>query len=129
VGVVSFVVRGWNSSHLAAALSAEYGIGVRDGLFCAHPLVRHLLGATSEDLGACGSPDPAAGFTGNAIRVSFGAGTPEADVPRFLAALAALTTEGPAWTYATRSGRCVPIAPRVPSAPGGLVAQSPAPLE
>jgi selenocysteine lyase/cysteine desulfurase len=129
VGVVSFVVRGWNSSHLAAALSAEYGIGVRDGLFCAHPLVRHLLGATSEDLGACGSPDPAAGFTGNAIRVSFGAGTPEADVPRFLAALAALTTEGPAWTYATRSGRCVPVAPRVPSAPGGLVAQSPAPLE
>ncbi|MFE3377319.1 aminotransferase class V-fold PLP-dependent enzyme, partial [Streptomyces anulatus] len=44
VGVISFVVRGWNSSHFAAALSAEYGIGVRDGLFCAHPLVRTLLG-------------------------------------------------------------------------------------
>lgn len=37
VGVISFVVEGWNSSHFAAALSAEYGIGVRDGLFCAHP--------------------------------------------------------------------------------------------
>lgn len=37
VGVISFVVDGWNSSHFAAALSAEYGIGVRDGLFCAHP--------------------------------------------------------------------------------------------
>lgn len=45
VGVLSFVVEGWNSSHFAAALSAEYGIGVRDGLFCAHPLVRTLLGS------------------------------------------------------------------------------------
>ena len=45
VGVISFVVEGWNSSHFAAALSAEYGIGVRDGLFCAHPLVRTLLGS------------------------------------------------------------------------------------
>lgn len=111
VGVVSFVVRGWNSSHLAAALSAEHGIGVRDGLFCAHPLVRHLLGAPQEDLGACGSPDPSTGFTGNAIRVSFGAGTPEADIPRVVAALASLITEGPAWTYTTQSGRCVPSSP------------------
>ncbi|MDU0299304.1 aminotransferase class V-fold PLP-dependent enzyme, partial [Streptomyces sp. PAL114] len=45
VGVLSFVVEGWNSSHFAAALSAEYGIGVRDGLFCAHPLVRRLVGS------------------------------------------------------------------------------------
>lgn len=111
VGVLSFVVSGWNSSHLAAALSAEYGIGVRDGLFCAHPLVRHLLGAESEDLGACGSPDPGAGFNGNAVRVSFGAGTPEEHIRRFTAAVATLVREGAAWTYATESGRCVPVGP------------------
>lgn len=55
VGVISFVVEGWNSSHFAAALSAEYGIGVRDGLFCAHPLVRTLLGG---DPGEAGSAAP-----------------------------------------------------------------------
>ncbi|NUP41120.1 MAG: aminotransferase class V-fold PLP-dependent enzyme [Streptomyces sp.] len=111
VGVLSFVVRGWNSSHLAAALSAEYGIGVRDGLFCAHPLVRQLLGTETEDLGACGSPDPGAGFNGNAVRVSFGAGTPVEHVERFVAALGALVREGAAWSYATESGRCVPVSP------------------
>ena len=30
-------------AQVAAALSAEYGIGVRHGCFCAHPLVAHLL--------------------------------------------------------------------------------------
>ncbi len=57
VGVISFVVEGWNSSHFAAALSAEYGIGVRDGLFCAHPLVRTLLGSAPQDPGECGAPE------------------------------------------------------------------------
>ncbi len=77
VGVISFVVEGWNSSHFAAALSAEYGIGVRDGLFCAHPLVRTLLGSDPQVQGECGAPEAAPGEKSlNAIRVSFGAGTP-----------------------------------------------------
>lgn len=54
--MISFVVEGWNSSHFAAALSAEYGIGVRDGLFCAHPLVRTLLGSDPQTQGECGAP-------------------------------------------------------------------------
>ncbi len=54
VGVLSFVVDGWNSSHFAAALSAEYGIGVRDGLFCAHPLVRRLLDGDAGGAGSAG---------------------------------------------------------------------------
>ena len=56
VGVISFVVDGWNSSHFAAALSAEYGIGVRDGLFCAHPLVRTLLGSEPRRARASAAP-------------------------------------------------------------------------
>src|SRR5690606_19149028 len=87
VGVLSFVVEGWNSSHFAAALSAEYGIGVRDGLFCAHPLVRKLLGGAAGHRGECGAPDAAPGERAlNAVRVSLGAGTPDAHGARFVRA-------------------------------------------
>ncbi|WP_432155746.1 aminotransferase class V-fold PLP-dependent enzyme [Streptomyces sp. bgisy153] len=104
VGVVSFVVDGWSSSHFAAALSAEYGIGVRDGLFCAHPLLRTLLGAAPGAPGECGAPEEPL----NALRVSFGAGTPDEHVDRFLTAVRELVTRGAKWTYRTENGRCVP---------------------
>ncbi|WP_242427014.1 MULTISPECIES: aminotransferase class V-fold PLP-dependent enzyme [unclassified Streptomyces] len=109
VGVISFVVDGWNSSHFAAALSAEYGIGVRDGLFCAHPLVRTLLGSDPQDPGECGAPEAAPGERSlNAIRVSFGAGTPDEHVERFVGAVKALVRDGAQWKYRTEDGRCVP---------------------
>jgi selenocysteine lyase/cysteine desulfurase len=109
VGVLSFVVQGWNSSHFAAALSAEYGIGVRDGLFCAHPLVRTLLGGEGDDPGECGAPEAAPGERAlNAIRVSFGAGTPEEHIDRFVTAVRTLVRDGAQWSYRTEDGRCVP---------------------
>ncbi|MFE1456924.1 aminotransferase class V-fold PLP-dependent enzyme [Streptomyces sp. NPDC058735] len=109
VGVLSFVVEGWNSSHFAAALSAEYGIGLRDGLFCAHPLVRTLLGSDPQTQGACGAPEAGPGEKSlNAIRVSFGAGTPDEHVERFVRAVRELVTNGARWTYRTEDGRCVP---------------------
>ncbi|MFB6782169.1 aminotransferase class V-fold PLP-dependent enzyme [Streptomyces sp. NPDC056352] len=109
VGVISFVVEGWNSSHFAAALSAEYGIGVRDGLFCAHPLVRTLLGSDPQDPGECGAPEAEPGERSlNAIRVSFGAGTPDEHIERFVRAVKELVNKGAQWTYRTEDGRCVP---------------------
>ncbi|MEU9256054.1 aminotransferase class V-fold PLP-dependent enzyme [Streptomyces sp. NPDC048270] len=109
VGVISFVVDGWNSSHFAAALSAEYGIGVRDGLFCAHPLVRTLLGSEPQAQGECGAPEAAPGERSlNAIRVSFGAGTPDEHVERFVRAVRELVEDGAKWQYRTEEGRCVP---------------------
>ncbi|WP_329494657.1 aminotransferase class V-fold PLP-dependent enzyme [Kitasatospora herbaricolor] len=109
VGVLSFVVQGWNSSHFSAALSAEYGIGVRDGLFCAHPLVRTLLGGEEAPPSECGAPE--ASLPGerslNAIRVSFGAGTPDEHLDRFLTAVRELVTDGAAWSYRSEGGRCV----------------------
>ncbi|MFI8274361.1 aminotransferase class V-fold PLP-dependent enzyme [Streptomyces sp. NPDC085929] len=109
VGVISFVVDGWNSSHFAAALSAEYGIGVRDGLFCAHPLVRTLLGSEPQAQGECGAPEAAPGERSlNAIRVSFGAGTPDEHVDRFVRAVKELVADGAKWQYRTEEGRCVP---------------------
>ncbi|GAA2157308.1 aminotransferase class V-fold PLP-dependent enzyme [Kitasatospora kazusensis] len=109
VGVLSFVVQGWNSSHFSAALSAEYGIGVRDGLFCAHPLVRTLLGGEDATPSECGAPEPS--LPGerslNAIRVSFGAGTPDEHLDRFLTAVGELVRDGARWTYRSEGGRCV----------------------
>ncbi|MEV6110843.1 aminotransferase class V-fold PLP-dependent enzyme [Streptomyces sp. NPDC051940] len=99
VGVLSFTVAGWDSSAFAQALSAEYGIGVRDGLFCAHPLVRTLLGAEGDEPADCdgssdGSASASASASGerplHAIRVSFGVGTPDEHVVRFLAAVGEL---------------------------------------
>ncbi|GGV61738.1 MULTISPECIES: aminotransferase class V-fold PLP-dependent enzyme [Streptomyces] len=110
VGVISFVVEGFNSSRFAAALSAEWGIGVRDGLFCAHPLVRTLLGTDPETQGECGAPEAAPGEASlNAVRVSFGAGTPDEHVERFVTAVRELVRDGARWQYRTEGGRCVPV--------------------
>ncbi|MGW3492786.1 aminotransferase class V-fold PLP-dependent enzyme [Streptomyces sp. NPDC001020] len=109
VGVISFVVDGWDSSHFAAALSAEYGIGVRDGLFCAHPLVRTLLGGDPQAPGECGASEAAPGEKSlNAIRVSFGAGTPDEHVERFVRAVGELVDGGAQRRYRTEEGRRVP---------------------
>ncbi|RBQ14251.1 cysteine desulfurase [Spongiactinospora rosea] len=78
VGIVSFVVDGWTPREVAEALSAEYGIGVRDGKFCAHPLVTHLLD---------GVPGGCADGTAAAVRASIGLGTTTEHVDRLAAAL------------------------------------------
>ncbi|MGW5683976.1 aminotransferase class V-fold PLP-dependent enzyme [Nonomuraea sp. NPDC003754] len=78
VGIVSFVVDGYTAREVAEALSTEYGIGVRDGKFCAHPFVRHLLDATD---GGCEDD------TASAVRASIGIGTTEEHVDRLVAAL------------------------------------------
>ncbi|WP_433174790.1 aminotransferase class V-fold PLP-dependent enzyme [Actinoallomurus sp. CA-150999] len=82
VGIVSFVVEGRESRAVATALSDEYGIGVRDGKFCAHPFVRRLVG---DGRGGCGDGD------GTALRASFGIGTTDEHIDRLLAALRRLT--------------------------------------
>ncbi|MGR6322413.1 aminotransferase class V-fold PLP-dependent enzyme [Micromonospora soli] len=83
VGIVSFVVAGWDSADVAARLAAEHRIGVRDGLFCAHPLARRLL---SEAAARSGRDD----LPPTALRASLGLGTTRFDVDALLTALAAL---------------------------------------
>ena len=82
IGVVTFTVDGWPAQHVAQYLSAEHGIGVRDGRFCAHPLLARL------------TPD------GAAVRASLGLGSRAADVDRLVGALAELRAHGTSWTYA-----------------------------
>lgn len=49
VGVMAFNVQGMHHSLVAAILSIEGGIGVRDGCFCAHPYVKELLHVSPEE--------------------------------------------------------------------------------
>jgi selenocysteine lyase/cysteine desulfurase len=99
VGIVAFTVAGWDCGRLAAALSAEYGIGVRDGLFCAHPFVRHLTGSAA---------DGCTGTDGAALRASLGLGTTPEQVDRLIDALRALVRHGSRWRYAKVDGKYAP---------------------
>ena len=81
IGVVTFSVDGYDAELVAHFLSAEWGVGVRDGRFCAHPLLERLNGGRT------------------AVRASLGLGSSSADVDRLLAGVDHLVTHGPDWTY------------------------------
>jgi selenocysteine lyase/cysteine desulfurase len=91
VGVVAFTVDHHPAGRVASYLSAEHGIGVRDGKFCAHPLVDRLTG--SDD---------------GAVRASIGLGTTADDIDRLIDALRVLTKRGAYWQYAVVDGRWAP---------------------
>jgi len=81
IGVVSFAVRNRDSSEIAQTLARKHSIGLRDGLFCAHPLARRLLGEASVRAGWDGVP-------ATALRASIGLGTTKSDVDALITALA-----------------------------------------
>ncbi|MCJ0891481.1 aminotransferase class V-fold PLP-dependent enzyme [Rhodococcus sp. ARC_M5] len=91
VGIVTFTVAGRDPGEVAAYLSAEHGIGVRDGKFCAHQLLSRL------------------GHAAGAVRASIGLGSSSADVDRLVDALAALVECGPNWHYAEDAGWWNPV--------------------
>ena len=49
LGVLPFNIEGLSHFLVAAILGHEFGIGVRNGCFCAHPYILHLLALTSEE--------------------------------------------------------------------------------
>jgi hypothetical protein len=72
---------------------------VRDGKFCAHPLLQRLAGTAD----------------GCAVRASLGLGCTVDDVDRLVDAVEWLTTDGPEWDYAVVDGRWSPVPdPREP---------------
>jgi len=98
LSVAAFTVEGIHHGLVAARLSAEFGIGVRHGCFCAHPYLLRLLG-----VGPAGVADArAAVLRGDrstipgAVRASCGLGTSSDDVDALLAALRAVIHGGPA---------------------------------
>nr|WP_246043675.1 aminotransferase class V-fold PLP-dependent enzyme [Rarobacter incanus] len=86
VAVVTFALAGLEPGFVAAYLSAEHGIGVRDGRFCAHPLLRKL------------------GLDQGAVRASVGASTTGEHVERLIAAVRWLATGQPIREYEVRDG-------------------------
>jgi len=103
LGILTFNLAGYHHSLVAAALSAEWGVAVRHGCFCAHPLVMQLLKADEKAIVrqlAAGDKTAVPG----AVRISLGAGTTEADIDRAAEALAALAADGPRWTYSQSRG-------------------------
>jgi selenocysteine lyase/cysteine desulfurase len=50
LGVIPFRVKGLTNGKVAAILSTEYGIGVRNGCFCAHPYVTQLLNVPKDEV-------------------------------------------------------------------------------
>jgi selenocysteine lyase/cysteine desulfurase len=89
-----------NTPHalVAARLSAEDGIGVRHGCFCAHPYLMRLLGLTDDEV---------RGFrdevrrgdrtrTPGAVRASAGINTTEADISRLIEGVARIASDSPA---------------------------------
>src|SRR5699024_5887498 len=91
IAVVTFTVTGHDPGLVAAVLSAEYGIGVRDGRFCTHPLLaRKGLAA--------------------GLRASIGVGTTEEHIDRLLRALRTYLQHGPQGEYRVVAGRWQPVA-------------------
>ena len=88
VGIVSFAVLGADPDELGTTLGHRHGIGVRVGLFCAHPLTRRLLTEAAGRLGEKKAPPPAA------LRASFGVGTKPEHVDRLIEVLRGLPLLG-----------------------------------
>jgi selenocysteine lyase/cysteine desulfurase len=101
VGLLTFNLRGVPYDLLAAVLSAEYGIGIRHGCFCAHPLMVRLLKVDDAELtrlldeARAGHHERLPG----AARMSLGLGSTTADIDALADALRAIAADGPTWTY------------------------------
>lgn len=86
VGVLTFTLGEHDPGLVAAYLSAEHGIGVRDGRFCAHPLLARV------------------GASNGAIRASVGVGTTTETVDRLVDALRSYVADGPRAAYEVVDG-------------------------
>ena len=111
VGIVSIALPHHDATVIADQLGREYGVGVRAGLFCAHPLTHRLVSAAvaahranpahatlhaepARPSAAAPRPGPESGCSASpttALRASIGLGTTESDIDRFIAALDEIT--------------------------------------
>jgi selenocysteine lyase/cysteine desulfurase len=102
VGLLTFNLGDVPYDLLAAVLSAEHGIGIRHGCFCAHPLMARLLRVDDSEMrrlldeARAGHHERLPG----AARMSLGLGSTRADVDALADALRAIVADRPRWTYA-----------------------------
>lgn len=117
--VVSFTVDGLPHGLVAARLSAEEGIGVRHGCFCAHPYMMRLLGLAEDEVVDFRNEMRRGDRTRmpGAVRASAGINTTEADISRLVSAVARIAAGAPARTsyvQDSRSGDYIPCGDAAP---------------
>ncbi len=95
--LAAFTIDGVPHALVAARLSAEHGIGVRHGCFCAHPYLMRLLGLTPGQMAAHRRAVRAGDrrHLPGAVRASAGINTTADDIDRFLGAVAAIAADQP----------------------------------
>jgi selenocysteine lyase/cysteine desulfurase len=124
--IAAFILEGSPHALVAARLSAEYGIGVRHGCFCAHPYLMRLLQLDANEVTAYRQAVLAGDHRNipGAVRASAGLNTSLSDVDRLLTAVAEIASgqsapvpysedpatgdywpegDAPGWTRADRS--------------------------
>ncbi len=92
LGVIPINLPGLSHFLVAAILGYEYGIGVRNGCFCAHPYLLHLLGFTDIEAEQI-RRQMISGDRRNApglVRISFGLYNTTSDIDRLMDALQAI---------------------------------------
>jgi selenocysteine lyase/cysteine desulfurase len=87
--VAAFTIEGMHHALVAARLSAEYGIAVRHGCFCAHPYVVRLLGLADHHVEAYRNEVLQGDHrhVPGAVRASAGLGTSGRDIELLLSAV------------------------------------------
>ncbi len=90
LGVIPFKIKGVTNAKVAAILSTEYGIGVRNGCFCAHPYVTQLLNMPEKEIENFRNEVLAGDRTHmpGVVRVSFGMYNNKGEIDRLAEALA-----------------------------------------
>lgn len=112
LGVIPIQSREYHHALLAAILGYEWGIGVRNGCFCAHPYVEHLLAIDDEQIRKHftdvrqGKRIGLPGF----VRLSLGLYNTRDDIDYLVEALKAVHRDGPAGDYVAddKTGECHP---------------------
>jgi len=101
LGVVTFNAERYDHAHLAAILGHEWGIGVRNGCFCAQPYVRKLLGVSAaqmdEIVGKLAAGDHAS--VPGMVRVSLAMYNTAEEIEYLAEALKSILSRGPRARY------------------------------
>jgi selenocysteine lyase/cysteine desulfurase len=98
LAIATFVVEGAHHALVAVRLSAEWGIGVRHGCFCAHPYLIRLLGLSEQEVKAYrervmhGDQSQMPG----AVRASCSISSPETDIDELLRAVTVVAKDASA---------------------------------
>ncbi|MFH0944445.1 MAG: aminotransferase class V-fold PLP-dependent enzyme [Planctomycetota bacterium] len=113
VGIIPFQLDAFDDALVAAVLSHEWGIGVRNGCFCAQPYVARLLGVSAEETrrhlvaARNGTELPHRGF----VRISLALYNTEEEVEYLARAIESIVANGVRREYRQdrRTGEYLPV--------------------